>query len=91
MKIQIVKWCVNVAMGVAFLACFLTGLVKFVPLQQALGLNELVLPFAFISALHDWSGLLLGILVAIHLFLNRRWILKMTKKMLTDAGDLPAE
>jgi hypothetical protein len=91
MNIQIINWCVDMAMGIVFLVCFVTGLLKFTLLQQALGLNELVLPFAFISALHDWSGILLGVLVAIHLFLNRRWIVKITKKILAGAGDLSAE
>jgi hypothetical protein len=91
MNIQIINWCVDIAMGIVFLVCFVTGLLKFTLLQQALALNELVLPFAVISDLHDWSGILLGVFVAIHLLLNRRWIVKMTKKMLAGAGDLSAE
>ena len=91
MNAQIVNWCVNVAMGVVFIICFVTGLLKFALLQQALGLNELVLPYAFISDLHDWSGILLGFFVGIHLLLNRRWIVKMTKKILTGAGDQTAK
>jgi cytochrome b subunit of formate dehydrogenase len=78
-------------MGVVFVICFVTGLLKYNLLQQVLGLNELVLPFAFISDLHDWSGILLGVFVAVHLFLNRRWIVTMTKKMLMGARDRQEE
>jgi hypothetical protein len=45
------------------------------------GLNDVVLPLAVVSDIHDWSGLALGILVGIHLFLNRTWIVAMTKKI----------
>jgi hypothetical protein len=45
-----------------------------------------VLPIALFSVIHDWSGLALGILVAVHLFLNRAWILSMTKKIIGGAN-----
>ena len=34
-----------------------------------------------ISMLHDWSGLIMGLLVIIHLALHWRWIVSMTKNM----------
>jgi hypothetical protein len=39
-----------------------------------------------ISDIHDRAGILLVILIAIHLFLNRRWIAAMTRKMF-ERGD----
>ncbi|MCK9579433.1 MAG: hypothetical protein M0Q92_03160 [Methanoregula sp.] len=41
-----------------------------------------VLPSALISDIHDWSGLVLGIVVCLHLYLNRHWIISMTKTVL---------
>ncbi len=35
------------------------------------------------SDIHDWAGITLCFLVAVHLFLNRAWILSMTRKMVT--------
>jgi len=52
---------------------------------RTLGLTWVVLPIAFFSVIHDWSGLALGILVAVHLYLNRAWIIAMTKKVLGGA------
>ena len=46
------------------------------------GLSDVILPAALISDLHDWSGILLGLFVFLHLFLNRRWIISTTKKIL---------
>lgn len=83
---NMVKWAVNLAMGVAFVTSFLTGLFKFTLLLRVTGLNELVLPSAFISDLHDRSGILLGLLVFTHLYLNRQWIVTMTKKVIGLTG-----
>ena len=49
-------------MGVSFLVCFVTGLLKYSVLLQLTGLNSVVLPFALFTDLHDWSGILMGIL-----------------------------
>jgi hypothetical protein len=90
MNMQIVRWCVDCAMGIAFLISFVTGFFKFTLLMRVFGLTHVVLPIARMSDIHDWSGLALGILVAIHLFLNRKWIMTMTKKILTGSKDLPS-
>ncbi|MGD1004923.1 MAG: DUF4405 domain-containing protein [Methanoregulaceae archaeon] len=87
MQIVIVKWCVDLGMGITFLVSFVTGLFKFSLFQRMLGLYELPLPMAFISDIHDWSGLALGVFVAVHLFLNRQWIMTMTKKILSGKKD----
>jgi hypothetical protein len=80
----ILKGLVDLAMGITFLVCFVTGLLKFTILLQLTGLTEVVLPSALISNLHDWSGIVLGLLVLLHLFLNRRWIISMTHKIFTE-------
>ena len=41
------------------------------------------------SNLHDWSGLFLGLFVAVHLILNRGWIIAMTKKVLSGNKTAP--
>lgn len=87
MNRQVVKWMVDLLMGVAFLASFITGLLKFTLLMRVLGLTFFVLPLAIITDIHEWSGVLLGVCVAVHLFLNRGWILGMTKKVLAGGPD----
>lgn len=81
-NMQFVRYGVDCLMGVVFLICFVTGLFKFTLLMRMLGLTGVVLPLALMSDIHDRSGLALGILVAVHLLLNRHWIVSMTKKSL---------
>jgi hypothetical protein len=72
-------------MAITFAVCFITGLLKFSLLLQVTGLNDVVLPSALISDLHDWSGVLLGLFVLLHLYLSRTWIIGMTKNVLGGA------
>jgi hypothetical protein len=82
MNMQIVRYCLDLSMGIVFLISFVTGIFKFTILMHMLGLTGIVMPLALMSDIHDWSGILLGILVAIHIILNRGWIVAMTRKIL---------
>jgi hypothetical protein len=83
MNLQLAKWCVDLAMGMAFLFSAVTGLFKFAILMRLFGITDMVLPIALISDIHDRAGIILCFLVAAHLFLNRAWILSMTRKIMT--------
>jgi len=89
MNLQEVRWIVDIAMGITFILCGLTGIFKFTPFMRASGLTDLVLPLALMSVIHDWTGLVLCFLVAVHLFLNRSWILSMTRNVLRGIPDKP--
>jgi hypothetical protein len=82
MNMQVVRWCLDLGMGILFLVSFITGFFKFTLLMRTLGLTDLILPLAQMSTLHDWAGLGLGLCVAAHLIINRRWIRTMTGKIL---------
>jgi Domain of unknown function (DUF4405) len=81
-NIQVVKWCVDITMGIVFLFSAVTGIFKFTVLMRVSGFSGIVLPMALMSDIHDRAGIILCLLVAIHLFLNRAWILSMTRKIL---------
>jgi len=81
-NLQVIKWCVDLVMGIAFLFCAVTGFFKFTILARISGFSDIILPMAFMSDIHDRAGIILSVLVAVHLFLNRSWILSMTKKVL---------
>ena len=83
MNMQVVKWCVDLAMGIAFLFSAVTGTIKFMVLMRVAGFSAIVLPVAQMSEVHDRAGIILSILVLVHLVLNRAWILSMTRKILT--------
>jgi len=81
MERNILLYAIDCALGILFVISFVTGLLKFTLLLQLTGLNDIVFPSALISTVHDWSGIFLGLLVFLHLYMNRRWILAMTKRI----------
>ena len=56
MNMQVVKWCVDLAMGIVFLFSVVTGFFKFTVLMRLSGLTDIVLPMALMSDIHDWAG-----------------------------------
>ena len=70
MNTQILKWFVNLAMGIVSLSCFLTGFFTFTILTRAFGLADIILPLTLMSDIHDWSGITLCLLILVHLVLN---------------------
>ncbi len=82
MDTHIAKWLTDIGLLITFLICVITGIFKFTELMRMFGLTQLIFPLALMSDIHDWSGLLLVLFVGIHLFLNRRWIIAMTRKIL---------
>jgi hypothetical protein len=82
MRITRIKYLVDLGMGVMFLACLLSGIIKWPGFLQVFGLSEFRLPMNQISLLHDRSGFLLGVLVFAHLALNWRWVVATTRDIL---------
>lgn len=64
---------------VTFILMFSTGLLKFINLY--IHTSELTTIAGFLSTLHDWSGLILGVLVLVHLLLHIKWLGRMTKNI----------
>ena len=60
MNMQVVKWCVDLAMGIAFLFGAVTGIIKFMVLTRIAGFSGIVLPGALISEVHDRAGIILA-------------------------------
>lgn len=78
-----IQYAIDCAMAVFFVISIITGLLKFTILLRLPGLNAIILPSAQISDIHDWSGVLLGCMVFLHLYMHRRWITAMTLKVFT--------
>ena len=77
---NVVDYIVNVVLTISFLLVFVTGLIKFMVLYRIFGSQNMLLPHYLMSAIHDWSGVMMGILVFIHLALHVRWMIAMTKR-----------
>jgi hypothetical protein len=76
------NYCIDIGLAISFFACFITGLIKWPGLVRIIGVSTYkLLHFQNISRLHDWSGLIMGLLVLVHLALHWKWIVYMTKNM----------
>jgi cytochrome b subunit of formate dehydrogenase len=79
MNRSILNYFIDIGLAITFFAVFITGILKFRELAQLFGYNTVVLPVKELSTIHDWSGLIMGILVLIHLILHWNWLKCMTK------------
>lgn len=80
-KLKINYW-IDIGLSISFMVCFFTGLIKWPGLIKIIGTSAYkVLHVKNISVLHDWSGLVMGLLVFIHLALHWKWIVSVTKSI----------
>jgi hypothetical protein len=63
------------------ISLFITGLIKFPGLVGFFGIRFGDLPIGTISGIHDWSGIILIILVFLHLILHWSSLKAMTKRI----------
>jgi hypothetical protein len=76
---QRLQYIVDVLMAVSFLTCSITGVVKFPGLLHSIHINPRRLPMDLFTIVHDWSGIVICLLVLVHLILHWKWIVHMTK------------
>lgn len=76
----------DVALLASGLLCAATGIVKWPGLVYSVGLGYQSLPMEALTLVHDWTGLLLIGLAAIHLTLHRKWLVAMTGKIAGPKG-----
>lgn len=81
MNRNIIKYIVDVGLLVSFLGASFTGIVKFRSFLSMLGisLDYESMNMTLYRQIHDWSGLVMVVLVLIHLILNWSWIVSVTK------------
>ena len=74
-----VDYIIDLGLFISFLCVAVTGILKMPGLVQNLGMNYKSLPFNVITPLHDFSGVMMTLLVLLHLALHWHWIVGMTK------------
>ena len=76
------NYLIDAGLALSFFICFFTGLIKWPGLINIIGVSAYkILHVKNISMLHDWSGLIMGLLVIIHLALHWKWIVCMTRSI----------
>ncbi len=77
-KEELAKFWIDVGMSISFLLVGITGIFKIHGLISNFFPWALdFINFKLMSLIHDWSGVVMVILVFIHLALNRVWIKSM--------------
>lgn len=86
MKIDIskIKYFLNWAIFLFGLICLITGIIRFsniflfIALNTGINSNQVFM----INFIHRWSGMVASGLILIHIILNWRWILKISRSFL---------
>lgn len=86
MRRVFLKYLIDLGMLVTFILCFITGIIKFPGFLRFIGATRHVLPMRDLTLIHDWSGVVLGLLVLAHLVLNLSWIMTMTRQVVRGSG-----
>lgn len=73
------KFYLDVGMTSLFILCLGTGIAKFTPITRFLALKSAAI--APITLVHDWSGIVLGVCILLHLAFNWKWMVAMTRKI----------
>ncbi|HWQ66749.1 MAG TPA: DUF4405 domain-containing protein [Methanospirillum sp.] len=82
MKRKTVTQVTTLLLLIATIICVITGIIKWPGLITALGLTYRQVPLALITDIHDWSGLLMAGLAALHLFQFRGMMRRMTRGLM---------
>ena len=77
-----INYAIDMSLAVLLALSFFTGILKWPGFIQWFGLAPRDIQMGTLSTIHDWTGLLMGAVIFVHLILHFRWIICMTKKML---------
>ncbi len=78
-RLKLNYW-IDIGLSISFLVCFYTGLIKWPGIVKIIGVSAYkALHVKNITILHDWSGLVMGLLVFMHLALHWKWMVSATK------------
>ncbi|MBU0536782.1 MAG: DUF4405 domain-containing protein [Nanoarchaeota archaeon] len=73
------NYMIDIGLAITFLISSVTGIIKFKQIFRITGISYSSLPMYEISVLHDWSGIIMALLVLIHIVLHWSWIVCTTK------------
>ncbi len=80
------NYIIDVAMALAFMIVFVTGIIKLPALYGFWGVNHRYMLTAATTIIHDQAGLVLGCLIILHITLHIKWYWNVTKSFLRKGG-----
>jgi cytochrome b subunit of formate dehydrogenase len=77
------RYLLVIGLLLSFLICFATGVMKIPEVFQSLGMTYRSPVMIQMTLIHDWTGVAMGALTAVHIFVHRRWIVAMTRRIVS--------
>jgi len=79
-----IKYFLNWAIFLLGLTCLITGIIRFSSIFMFIAINIGIdsNQIFIINFIHRWTGVAAGVLILIHLILNWRWVLKISREYL---------
>ena len=81
MKRYFLNYIIDIGLIITFIMSFATGVFKFPAITPYMTEIYRIFPVPIMNLVHDWAGLIMGILVLLHLVLHWGWIVAITKKI----------
>jgi uncharacterized protein with FMN-binding domain len=78
---KIICYIVNISMLASIIMLFVTGLIKYPPIQGLLSIEVASIPYTAISTIHDLSGIAMLIFGFFHVIMHLKGMLKTTKSI----------
>ncbi|MBL7059125.1 DUF4405 domain-containing protein [Candidatus Pacearchaeota archaeon] len=93
MSKKLTMYVVDVGLLISFLAVTITGIIKFRSFWSLFGVKFVFedAVWGIFRTIHDWSGLIMAILVLAHLILNWGWIVETTKEYFSRKKEEPVK
>ena len=76
---RIVKYCIDLGLLVSGFLCISTGIIKLPGIIALFDIRRANLPVSPITLVHDSSGVVLTVLIVIHVILNWKWLVGVTR------------
>lgn len=81
-----VNYIIDIGLGISFILAFFTGIIKWPRFIRIFGMSYSDLPMKVITGVHDFSGLVMGLLVLVHIILHWKWIVLFTRRIFYRKG-----
>jgi len=76
-----IQYLVDIGLIISFLGVFISGIFKFYPLRDYFVKVFEIIPSELMRTIHDWSGIVMGVLVFVHVALNWNFLIHGTKNI----------
>ena len=77
-----ITYIIDIGLVITVMLSIITGIIKFPRLLPALGISYAQLPMAWLSEIHDWSGIIMAALVICHIIAYRKILIARTRMYL---------